>query len=351
MARLPQPGGDDDVWGDILNDFLLVEHNADGSLKNSPSDADASTKGLLRLTGDLGGTADSPTVPGLADKQTLDADLTTIAGLSPSNDDVIQRKSGAWTNRTPAQLKLDLSLTKSDVGLSNVDNTSDANKPISTATQTALDAKQPLDSDLTALAALTTTSFGRGLLESANAAAVRTAISAQVSGTYLPVVGLLSARPSATGSLTMYFATDDAGGTLYQDTADGVWSATAKRGELGSASIATTPSTTSTSFVAIAGLSVTVTPGVRPLYIEAFAPMSFSGSGTGVVAIFEGSTQVTYGEIKAAEQVLPVTMRARREPTAGVAVTYTLRYGQYGGGTLTVAATSTGPAIITVTEM
>jgi len=35
-----------------------------------------------------------------------------------------------------------IDLTKSDVGLSNVDNTSDASKPISTATQTALDAKQ-----------------------------------------------------------------------------------------------------------------------------------------------------------------------------------------------------------------
>lgn len=36
------------------------------------------------------------------------------------------------------------SLNKSAVGLGNVDNTSDANKPISTATQTALDAKAPL---------------------------------------------------------------------------------------------------------------------------------------------------------------------------------------------------------------
>lgn len=35
-----------------------------------------------------------------------------------------------------------VSLSKSDVGLANVDNTSDANKPISTATQTALNAKQ-----------------------------------------------------------------------------------------------------------------------------------------------------------------------------------------------------------------
>lgn len=36
----------------------------------------------------------------------------------------------------------DVTLTKSDVGLGNVDNTSDADKPISTATQTALNAKQ-----------------------------------------------------------------------------------------------------------------------------------------------------------------------------------------------------------------
>ena len=42
--------------------------------------------------------------------QSLDSDLTAIAGLSPSNDDIIQRKSGAWTNRTMAQLRADLGL-------------------------------------------------------------------------------------------------------------------------------------------------------------------------------------------------------------------------------------------------
>lgn len=40
-----------------------------------------------------------------------------------------------------AAQKTALSLAKGDVGLGNVDNTSDANKPISTATQTALDGK------------------------------------------------------------------------------------------------------------------------------------------------------------------------------------------------------------------
>jgi hypothetical protein len=70
----------------------------------------------------------------LAALQASDADLTTIAGLSPSNNDVLQRKLGAWTNSTIAVLKSDLSLN-------NCNNTSDADKPVSTATQTALDLK------------------------------------------------------------------------------------------------------------------------------------------------------------------------------------------------------------------
>lgn len=32
-ARLPQTGGDEGKWGDILNEFLQVSHNSDGSLK------------------------------------------------------------------------------------------------------------------------------------------------------------------------------------------------------------------------------------------------------------------------------------------------------------------------------
>lgn len=46
------------------------------------------------------------------------------------------------TAANAAAQKTLLSLVKGDVGLGNVDNTSDANKPVSTAAQTALDAKQ-----------------------------------------------------------------------------------------------------------------------------------------------------------------------------------------------------------------
>ena len=59
-----------------------------------------------------------------------------------------------------------VTLDKSDVGLANVDNTTDANKPISTATQTALDLKAPLDD-----AALTGATTVEGIVSSGNVTA------------------------------------------------------------------------------------------------------------------------------------------------------------------------------------
>ncbi len=201
MARLPTPGADENTWGDLLNDFLAQSLNTDGTIKPAAAqaavpDATAATKGVIKLTndlggtvalpqvtglrgrplstaapasnsvlaynatanewepqvaagapdatilskgavqltGDLGGTAAAPTVPG---KQPLDADLTAIAGLSPANDDIIQRKAGTWTNRTPAQIKTDLALTKSDVGLGTVPNVDATARPNHTGTQPA----------------------------------------------------------------------------------------------------------------------------------------------------------------------------------------------------------------------
>jgi hypothetical protein len=85
-------------------------------------DATATVKGKIKLTGDLGGTADAPTVPGLANKEN-----TIAAGTTAQ----YYRGDKSWQT-----------LDKTVVGLSNADNTSDANKPVSTATQTALNIKE-----------------------------------------------------------------------------------------------------------------------------------------------------------------------------------------------------------------
>jgi hypothetical protein len=119
MARLPIPGSDDGTWGQVLNDYLEVAHDNDGSIKTGAvdgaalqngsvtaaklqdgavtdgklsasggsngqvltkdtgasgglawtsatgaADATTSTKGIVQLAGDLSGTAAAPTVPG-----------------------------------------------------------------------------------------------------------------------------------------------------------------------------------------------------------------------------------------------------------------------------------------------
>jgi hypothetical protein len=74
----------------------------------------------------------------LAGKQPIDTDLTTIAALAPADGSVLARVSGAWNSRTAAQFKADLALDQ-------INNTSDLNKPISTATQTALNGKAALE--------------------------------------------------------------------------------------------------------------------------------------------------------------------------------------------------------------
>lgn len=207
---------------------------------------------------------------GLAGKQTADTDLSAIAALSPADNDVLQRKSGAWTSRTLPQLKSDLaytasdvgaqasdadlatiaaldsgtagalvtdgagwirktyaqlktalSLVKADVGLGNVDNTSDADKPVSTAQQTALDGKQPLDATLTAFAALAIasgklaygtgtdtfaladlTAAGRALLDDADASAQLTTL-----GVSTFIKTLLDDADASTALSTLGFST------------------------------------------------------------------------------------------------------------------------------------------------
>lgn len=76
--------------------------------------------------------------------------ISDVSGLQTALDSKAPTASPTFTGTVSG-------VTAAMVGLGNVDNTSDAAKPVSTATQTALDGKQPLDGDLTALAALTGT--------------------------------------------------------------------------------------------------------------------------------------------------------------------------------------------------
>lgn len=109
MARLPQPGSDEGTWGQILNEYLLQSHKNDGSLKSGSVSAGSIPDGTISED-----KLDSAT----------QAKINSTGGVTSVNT-----RTGAVT------------LAKSDVGLANVDNTADTAKPVSTATQTALDGK------------------------------------------------------------------------------------------------------------------------------------------------------------------------------------------------------------------
>lgn len=103
MTRLPIPGKDDGIWGSLLNDFLSAEHHSDGT-------HDVAT--LLKTPAQSG----------------------KVLVTDTSRPEVL-----TWRN-----------LTLADLGLNHVDDTSDLDKPVSTAQQIALDTKAQIAGDLAA---------------------------------------------------------------------------------------------------------------------------------------------------------------------------------------------------------
>ena len=71
-------------------------------------------------------------LPGNDQSATSLGNLDDVSIVTPANREALIYDGSEWVNDTVA---------KGDIGLGNVDNTSDADKPVSTATQTALDAK------------------------------------------------------------------------------------------------------------------------------------------------------------------------------------------------------------------
>ena len=82
-----------------------------------------------------------------------EADTTNIHGIPDTSILVTTTGAQTLTNKilTSPNINTPTGIVKADVGLGNVDNTSDANKPVSTATQTALDLKAN-SSEITELA-------------------------------------------------------------------------------------------------------------------------------------------------------------------------------------------------------
>jgi len=91
------------------------------------------------------------------------------------NGTLLKDATETLTNKTLTSpvINTPTGITKSDVGLANVDNTTDAGKPVSTATQTALDLKAPLASPTFTgtVAGITKTMVGLGSVDNTTDAA------------------------------------------------------------------------------------------------------------------------------------------------------------------------------------
>jgi hypothetical protein len=117
---------------------VLIQAAIDALVGGAPGALDTLNE-LAAALGDDEDFAAAVTVA-LSNKQPLDSDLTAIAALAPSNDDILQRKSGAWTNRTLAQIRSDLALVANDLTASTTV------APSKTAVNTALALKADADS-------------------------------------------------------------------------------------------------------------------------------------------------------------------------------------------------------------
>ena len=82
MSRLPIPGSDDGTWGDVLNDFLSIEHNSDGTLKTSGSLA-AKASSSITISAGTGLTGGGD----LTANRTLTANFGTTAGTIAQGND------------------------------------------------------------------------------------------------------------------------------------------------------------------------------------------------------------------------------------------------------------------------
>ena len=119
MPRLPEPGKDAGKWGDILNEYLSTSIDDDGSLNaNTVGSAQLKPNAVTSVAVADGAIEETKLSSAVAAKLNAAGAVTSVA-----------TKTGAVV------------LDKGDVGLDNIDNVSDINKPISSAVQTALNLK------------------------------------------------------------------------------------------------------------------------------------------------------------------------------------------------------------------
>lgn len=126
----------------------------------------ASWAQVLAPSGDGGAVVSVAGKTGVVSLVKADVGLSNVDNTSDANKPVSSAQQTALDGKVPMTrtvagkpLSANVTLAKGDVGLGNVDNTSDASKPVSTAQQAALDAKV----STSGVAGLNTVGWGRAV--------------------------------------------------------------------------------------------------------------------------------------------------------------------------------------------
>lgn len=128
----------------VTPDGVIVGNGSNVGTLSAPAGGGSTTSTLPSTSGTLALVSQIPDISGLAPYTALNAvGETALAAQTRADDAYSLADQAVPQTRTVAgkPLSANVTLAKGDVGLGNVDNTSDANKPVSTAQQTALGLK------------------------------------------------------------------------------------------------------------------------------------------------------------------------------------------------------------------
>jgi len=133
-----------DLATDTTGSFVQLLVAGTGiTLTNNSGESATPTIAVTSNTYDAYGAAATAATNAATALTNHEADTTNIHGIADTSILVTTTGTQTLTNKT---ITSPSGIVKGDVGLGNVDNTSDVNKLVSTATQTALDLKAPLSS-------------------------------------------------------------------------------------------------------------------------------------------------------------------------------------------------------------